>query len=47
MQRYFKKIKLTSGEEVIIRTPRLEDAKTFSDYINELVEEDTFIASEK
>lgn len=44
----FKKIiKLKSGKEVFLRFPKLIDAKAFSDYINELVEEDTFISSRK
>lgn len=42
---YNKDILLKNGQKVKLRFPRLEDAKAFSDYINILVEEDTFISS--
>lgn len=44
---YSKTVKLKSGKEIVLRTPLLTDAKTFSDYINEVVDEDTFISSNK
>ena len=48
MESLFKKIvKLKSGKEILLRFPQLSDANTFSDYINKLVEEDTYISSGK
>ncbi len=44
---YSKKINLRSGKEVVLRAPQLTDAKALADYINLLVEEDTFISSRK
>lgn len=44
---YYKTITLSSKREIILRIPQLTDAKVLSDYINELVDEDTFISSKK
>lgn len=44
---YSKIIKLKSGREVVLRIPQISDAKALADYINELVDEDTFISSRK
>lgn len=44
---YLKTIKLKSGREVVLRLPQISDAKALADYINELVDEDTFISSRK
>jgi len=42
-----KIIKLNSGKKILLREPKLSDARTFSDYINNLVKEDTYISSKK
>lgn len=42
---YYKIITLPSKREIILRVPQLSDAQTLSDYINDLVNEDTFISS--
>jgi RimJ/RimL family protein N-acetyltransferase len=44
---YSKIIQLKSGKEVLLRTPTVTDAQALADYINELVDEDTFISSRK
>ena len=44
---YNKTITLSSGKTIVLRLPQLADAKAFSDYINQLVEEDTFISTNK
>lgn len=44
---YSKTIKLKTGKEVILRIPQISDAKALADYMNELVDEDTFISSRK
>ncbi len=44
---YSKIIKIKSGREVVLRIPKISDAKALTDYINELVDEDTFISSRK
>lgn len=42
---FFEEIILKNGEKVVLRCPKLEDAKAFANYINGLIEEDTFISS--
>lgn len=44
--KYQKIVELKSGRKVTLRIPKISDAKSFSIYINKLVQEDTFISSE-
>lgn len=47
LENYSKTIRLTSGKEILLRVPRTSDAQAFSQYISDLVDEDTFISSRK
>lgn len=38
---------LVSSNEIILRSPKLGDAQSFSEYINALVNEDTYLATRK
>src|SRR5690349_12558194 len=44
MENYQKELKL-NNKRIILRQPKIEDAKEFVDYIQQLIDEDTYISS--
>lgn len=46
-KKFLKKIKTSAGKEIILRFPRKDDVYELMEFINKLVDEDTFISNVK